>query len=78
MEPQLLDYADGFRVLSLGYAEGPNGDLMKKALDGEQNEASKMLLADVQEVNDLGVVHYISNAQVAAIDTFGSQCGRSI
>lgn len=44
---------------------------MKKALDGEQNEASKMLLADVQEVNDLGVVHYISNAQVAAIDTLG-------
>ncbi len=64
------DRADGFRVLSLGYAEGPNGDLMKKALNGEQNEASKMLLADVQEANDLGMVHYISNAQVAAIDTY--------
>lgn len=37
---------------------------MKKALDGEQNEASKMLLADVQEANDLGMVHYISNAQL--------------
>ncbi|MDQ0902739.1 hypothetical protein QFZ80_006567 [Paenibacillus sp. V4I7] len=64
------DRTDGSRVLSLGYAEGPNGDLMKKALNGEQNEASKMLLADVQEANDLGMVHYISNAQVAAIDTY--------
>ncbi|NOU84344.1 hypothetical protein GC102_00880 [Paenibacillus sp. LMG 31460] len=64
------DRGNGFRVLSLGYAEGPNGDLMKKALNGEQNEASKMLLADVQEANDLGMVHYISNAQVAAIDTY--------
>ena len=64
------DRVDGFRVLSLGYAEGPNGDLMKKALDGEQNEASNILTTDVQEANDLGMVHYISNAQVAAIDTY--------
>lgn len=64
------DRADGFRVLSLGYAEGPNGDLMKRALNGEQNDASKILIADIQEANDLGMVHYISNAQVAAINSY--------
>lgn len=64
------DRADGFRVLSLGYAEGPNGDLMKKALNGEQNEATPILMDDVKETADLGMVHYLSDAQVAVIDTF--------
>jgi hypothetical protein len=64
------DRADGFRVLSLGYAEGPDGELAKKALQGEPNKTSEILLADVQEANGYGMIHYLSNAQLTEINKF--------
>ncbi len=64
------DREDGFRVLSLGYAEGPGGDLAKKALDGEQNEAADILNADIREAAELGMVHYISDALVKSVNSY--------
>lgn len=64
------DRSDGFKVLSLGYAEGPEGDLAEKALHGEKNGALEPLFDDVGEADALGMVHYISNVSVTDINTF--------
>lgn len=64
------DRSDGFRLLSLGYAEGPEGELAKMALHGELNPTRQQLLDDVKETSALGMLHYISNASVNDINTF--------
>lgn len=64
------DRSDGFRLLSLGYAEGPEGELAKIALHGELNNTRQQLLNDVKETSALGMVHFISNASVMDINTF--------
>jgi hypothetical protein len=64
------DREDGFRVLSLGYAEGPAVELAKKALLGEQNEVTPILLADVKEASDYGMIHYITNAAIIDINEY--------
>lgn len=64
------DRGDGFRVLSLGYAEGPEGERGKKALHGEANNTRQHLIDDVKETSALGLIHYLSNASVTDINTF--------
>jgi hypothetical protein len=64
------DRSDGFRVLSLGYAEGPEGELAKKALHGEKNSAAQQLLDDIKVTSDLGMLHYLTNAGITDINSF--------
>ncbi|WP_281883540.1 hypothetical protein [Paenibacillus sp. YYML68] len=64
------DRPDGFRVLSLGYAEGPDGVLLRKALHGEAGGKPHTLLDDLNEVSALGMVHYLSNGAVSDVNTF--------
>ena len=65
------DRSDGFRVLSLGYAEGDNGDQLKKALHGEDRIGKQALLDDIYEAyEELGMIHYLSNGKVDDINTF--------
>jgi hypothetical protein len=66
------DRSDGFRVLSLGYTEGPQGDLIKKAAAGEQNTTTQLLQTDLQEAGNLGMVHFITNGKVNDFNTFAS------
>ncbi|MDQ1911076.1 fibronectin type III domain-containing protein [Paenibacillus sp. GD4] len=64
------DRPDGFKVLSLGYAEGPDGDAAKKALQGDRNTARDMLLDDLLEAASLGMVHYSSSAALTEVNSF--------
>jgi hypothetical protein len=64
------DRSDGFRVLSLGYAEGPDGAAAQRALLGENNGTVPMLMEDVKETEQLGMVHYLTNAKLTVINNF--------
>lgn len=60
---------DGFRVLSLGYAEGPGID--RRTLTGTSSVGLAELDADVFEAEDLvGFRHYLSDAAVALANAF--------
>ncbi|MWC29781.1 hypothetical protein GON22_16940 [Paenibacillus sp. MMS18-CY102] len=64
------DRPDGFRVLSLGYAEGPDGAKLKQMLSGK-TAPSKLLLDDVDEtVSQMGMLHYMTNQLVSSVNTF--------
>lgn len=64
------DRPDGFRVLSLGYAEGPDGDKLKQMLSGKA-DPSKMMLDDIDEtVAQMGMIHYMTNQWVSNVNTF--------
>lgn len=72
------DRSDGFRVLSLGYAEGPGGADAKLALQGAQNDTVPMLLEDVKETERLGMVHYLTDASLTIVNNFaGNRRGKS-
>ncbi|MFB9326569.1 hypothetical protein ACFFSY_11650 [Paenibacillus aurantiacus] len=66
------DRPDGFRVLSLGYAEGPAGGQLQQALHRSPLASGpRMLTDDINEAAvQLGMVHYLSNRLLTDINTF--------
>lgn len=62
---------DGFQILSLGYAEGPEKYHLKEALTGQSDEGLGILLKDLEEAQDLaGFSHYITDALVTMANDF--------
>lgn len=72
--PKLMAEAnrpDGFRVLSLGYAEGPPDRISQATLLGESTVGLDTLLEDIRVTQDLaGFRHYITDRGVALLNTF--------
>ena len=63
--------ADGFTVLSLGYAEGPGKYGLKKALEGKMGVGLAILREDIAEAeNTAGFSHYITNANLTQLNDF--------
>ena len=63
--------SDGFTVLSLGYAEGPDEFGLKKALEGKGGEGLAILRGDIAETeNYAGFSHYITNANLTMLNDF--------
>ena len=53
---------DGFQVLSLGYAEGPEEYRLKETLLGDTDEGLDILLEDMRQAQDeAGFSHYITD-----------------
>jgi hypothetical protein len=59
---------DGFRVLSLGYAEGPG--VANDTLVGLSTTGNDVLLADISEAMQVGLRHYLSNAAIDLVNDF--------
>jgi hypothetical protein len=72
--PKLMAEAnrpDGFRVLSLGYAEGPPDRMSKDTLLGRSTLGLESLLEDIHVTQDLaGFRHYITDGQVELVNEF--------
>ncbi len=72
--PKLMAEAgrpDGFRVVSLGYAEGPSGAMDHATLLGKSDIGRASLLTDIDETqNKMGFLHYITNDAIAIANTF--------
>ena len=65
------DRPDGFRVLSLGYAEGPGEFQLKKTLLGETDVGLDILMEDIGQAQDLaGFSHYITDGSVTLVNDF--------
>lgn len=65
------DRPDGFRVLSLGYAEGPEEFQLKKTLLGETDTGLDILLEDIEQTqNRAGFSHYITDGSVTLVNDF--------
>jgi endo-alpha-1,4-polygalactosaminidase (GH114 family) len=63
--------ADGFRVLSLGYAEGPADQMSEATLRGESTLGYESLLEDIRVAERLaGFRHYLSNSSVNLVNRF--------
>ena len=63
--------ADGFRVLSLGYAEGPESSMLKETLLGKSTVGMSSLLTDIEEAQDIaGFSHYITDASITLVNDF--------
>jgi hypothetical protein len=61
----------GFRVLSLGYAEGPAQSMLKESLEGKSNVGLPSLEKDIEEAQDIaGFSHYITDASITLVNTF--------
>ena len=62
---------DGFRILSLGYAEGPEEYRLKEALTGESDTGLDILLRDMEEAQDIaGFSHYITDVSLSMANDF--------
>ncbi len=62
---------DGFRVLSLGYAEGPPEDMDIATLLGESTIGYESLIEDIRQAEDIaGFRHFLTDAAVAFPNTF--------
>jgi hypothetical protein len=72
--PKLMAEAnrpDGFRVLSLGYAEGPAGQMSPATLTSGAGPGFDSLLEDIHVTQDLaGFRHYLTDAKVHLVDDF--------
>jgi len=72
--PKLMAEAnrpDGFRVLSLGYAEGPADRMSPLTLMGQSTLGYDSLLEDIRVTQELnGFRHYLSNADVSLVNDF--------
>lgn len=65
------DRPDGFRVLSLGYAEGPEEYQLKKTLLGETDDGLDILMEDINQAQSLaGFSHYITDGSVTLVNDF--------
>ena len=63
--------ADGFTVLSLGYAEGPEKYALKETLSGESEKGVSVLRMEIQETEVVaGFSHYITDGSVTMLNDF--------
>ena len=75
MAPKVMAEANrhGFKMLSLGYADGfggPKPGMSLQTLLGNSGNGFDILLADIQEASAVGFRHYITNAQVDFVNSF--------
>lgn len=73
LTPKLLAEAnrpDGFRVVSLGYAEGPAGKMSPQTLVGASSDGYDDLLEDIRDARSFGFLHYLTNAQIDLPNSF--------
>ena len=72
--PKLMAEAnrpDGFRVLSLGYAEGPPGEMSPLTLTGASTLGYSDLLEDIRVTQSVaGFRHYLTDALVDSVNDF--------
>ena len=72
--PKLMAEAgrpDGFRVFSLGYAEGPAAEMDLATLRGESEVGLETLRQDIFEAQNLaGFRHYITNGAITYLNDF--------
>ncbi len=72
--PKLMAEAnrpDGFRVVSLGYAEGPPGQMSEQTLVGGSTLGMDLLLEDIRIAEqENGFRHYITDAGVTLVNDF--------
>ncbi|HVV84927.1 MAG TPA: hypothetical protein VHE35_17805 [Kofleriaceae bacterium] len=70
--PKLMAEAgrDGFRVLSLGYAEGPPGVMSEQTLVGGSTVGLASLLEDIRVAQLTGFRHYLTSSSVTLLNTF--------
>jgi hypothetical protein len=72
--PKLMAEAnrpDGFRVLSLGYAEGPSDQMSPLTLSGQSTLGTADLLEDIRVTQQVaGFRHYLTDAKVDLVNDF--------
>jgi hypothetical protein len=62
---------DGFEILSLGYAEGPEEYQLKETLLDKSTAGLDILLEDINQTqNELGFSHYITDGTVTMANSF--------
>lgn len=64
---------DGFKMLSLGYADGfggPKPGISLQTLLGNSSNGFNTLMTDIEEAHSVGFRHYITNAQVDFVNPF--------
>ena len=67
---------DGFKVISLGYAEGPVDRMARATLRNQNSLGRDSLLLDIFETQDLaGFRHYITDAGITYVNDFVRQYG---
>ncbi|HEX2659096.1 MAG TPA: hypothetical protein VHU40_12525, partial [Polyangia bacterium] len=63
--------ADGFQILSLGYAEGPSGQMSHATLLGQSTVGYADLIEDIRVTEQvMGLRHYLTDARVALVNSF--------
>ena len=63
--------AEGFKVVSLGYAEGPPGRMSSGTLVGNSSLGADLLLEDIRIAErENGFRHYLTNAQVTLVNDY--------
>jgi hypothetical protein len=79
LAPKLMAEAnrpDGFRVFSLGYAEGPSTTMSKDTLVGGSTLGYESLVEDVRVTQELvGFRHYLTDAALTLVNTFARDHG---
>jgi hypothetical protein len=72
--PKLLAEAQrgaGFQVLSLGYAEGPSGQMSHDTLFGTSSVGFSDLIEDIRVTQDLvGFRHYLTDGSISLVNSF--------
>jgi len=72
--PKLMAEANrsqGFRVVSLGYAEGPPGRMSSATLVGDSSLGTDLLLEDIRIAErEHGFRHYLTNAPVVLVNDY--------
>lgn len=62
---------DGFKILSLGYAEGPTKYKLKDTLLGKSKTGLKILMEDMKQAqNEAGFSHYITDSDITLVNNF--------
>ena len=61
---------DGFQVLSLGYAEGPEEYHLKDTLFNNSEDGLEVLLEDMNIAEEAGFMHYITDGSVTMVNDF--------
>ena len=61
---------DGFQIVSLGYAEGPAELQLKETLLENSTVGMDVLMADLNEAESLGFMHYITDGYVTMTNDF--------
>lgn len=71
--PKLMAEAgrpDGFKILSLGYAEGPEEHQLMQSLLGNSDKGTEILTQDMNEAQNVGFSHYITNGELTTVNDF--------